>query len=256
MATIISNDTTKISRSGTDPTFQAGFNLYWTPLGARITSMRCRLLSWLASPPGVPLTGTVTAAIYESVFNGVLYVPTGSPLATGTVPQANVRTVSTAEEINDDPGDWHTFTFSSAIWMRVQKRYSIIFSVDQGTGHSMVTFSLSAPRAFENGLFSGVISKYDSGDWGGTSNWAFIMEVFGQLVNSLGWPYLPDTPDDRPDAYDPDDFWLPDYWEGGQHFPPQWGQPGDSKYFATGGGRWGQQLVAVGKDRVYYEELE
>jgi hypothetical protein len=71
--------------------------------------------------------------------------------------------------------------------------------------------------------------------------------------------FVPDTapsgltpfPSARPDDYNPDFFWQPDNWTGDTYVPSDWG-PG---YVATGGGRWGQQLVVVGKDLVYYEAL-
>ena len=66
---------------------------------------------------------------------------------------------------------------------------------------------------------------------------------------------LPDFPADRPDDYAPDDFWIPGEWDGDTYTPPEWAGPTPGRYFATGGGRWGQQLVAVGHGLIYYEEL-
>lgn len=66
---------------------------------------------------------------------------------------------------------------------------------------------------------------------------------------------LPDFPADRPDGYTPDDFWIPGKWDGDTYTPPEWGPPTNGRYFATGGGRWGLQLVAVGHGLIYYEEL-
>jgi hypothetical protein len=57
-------------------------------------------------------------------------------------------------------------------------------------------------------------------------------------------------PPDRPSGYDPDPRWQPGEWNGG-FTPPRW----DTPYVATGGGRWGRQLIGIGRDQIYYEEL-
>jgi len=55
-------------------------------------------------------------------------------------------------------------------------------------------------------------------------------------------PDMPTWPATRPTDYDPDLAWQPGTWV--------WG----SGYVATGGGRWHKQLVALGNQKVYYEE--
>lgn len=63
---------------------------------------------------------------------------------------------------------------------------------------------------------------------------------------------------DRPDAYDPDLFWVPGLWAwdgdvGDYVFTDgAWAEYG--ALIAIGGGRYNQQLVAVGHNCVYFEE--
>jgi len=48
-----------------------------------------------------------------------------------------------------------------------------------------------------------------------------------------------------------DYFWQPGVWSGDDYTDPYWG----SEYVATGGGRWGRQLVVAGDNSVYYEAV-
>ena len=58
----------------------------------------------------------------------------------------------------------------------------------------------------------------------------------------------------RPDDYDEDLIWVPGEWDGDDYTPPAWDDiPGN--YAAAGGGRYNQNLVAVGHNLVYYEEF-
>ena len=73
-------------------------------------------------------------------------------------------------------------------------------------------------------------------------------------------PRDPGRPDDltifppsRPDDYNPDDIWQPGDWtDPDTYVPGDWG----SGYVATGGGRWGQNLVVAGNQKIYYEPHE
>jgi hypothetical protein len=58
-------------------------------------------------------------------------------------------------------------------------------------------------------------------------------------------------PPSRPGGYDEDAFRQPGAWAGGVFTPPDW----DTEHVKQGGGRWGQQLVVIGKSLIYYEEL-
>jgi len=76
--------------------------------------------------------------------------------------------------------------------------------------------------------------------------------IWGQVVPSDYRQPLPVYPADRPDDYEPDDIWQPGEWQNGEWQNGQFA----SDYQAAGGGRWGQQLVVAGNDRIYYEERE
>lgn len=63
-------------------------------------------------------------------------------------------------------------------------------------------------------------------------------------------PSLATFPSERPYGYDPDLFWQPGEWTGPTTYvSPLWG----SGYVATGGGRWGQNLVVCANKKIYYE---
>lgn len=86
----------------------------------------------------------------------------------------------------------------------------------------------------------------------------------GVITRRIRITVLSDFPPGRPVGYNPDDFWIPGKWDGDIYTPPEWkdtpyewgGGSTPLRYFATGGGRWGIQLVAVGHGLVYYEELD
>jgi hypothetical protein len=60
---------------------------------------------------------------------------------------------------------------------------------------------------------------------------------------------LPTFPASRPGAYDPDEIWQPGEWSGGVWTTGQFA----IDYQSASGGRWQQQLVVAGNDRIYYE---
>jgi len=83
--------------------------------------------------------------------------------------------------------------------------------------------------------------------------WMYPTIVRGTPILSGGVDDITVFPPTRPEGYDPDLPWLPGDWTDDVYTPPEWGDISD--YVATGGGRWGQHLVAVGKSKVYYESL-
>jgi len=96
------------------------------------------------------------------------------------------------------------------------------------------------------------------GIWGGThlTGSDFIFRNFGdpEIVVSYNPDDLITFPPTRPDAYDPDLSWLPGDWTDDVYTSPKWGTSSD--YVATGGGRWGQNLVVAGNKKIYYEAFE
>jgi len=89
-------------------------------------------------------------------------------------------------------------------------------------------------------------------EWGTTWGdvWSFTTAKEGYVPPPDA---LPDFPPSRPDDYNPDLPWLPGEWNG-TYIPPEWGEPTD--YVATGGGRWGRNLVVAGNKKIYYEAFE
>jgi hypothetical protein len=87
--------------------------------------------------------------------------------------------------------------------------------------------------------------------WGETQGdeWSLVLKLLGEPDDLVIHPPV------RPDVYDPDFIWVPGEWDGDDYTPPAWGSPGDSVYISTGGGRWQQQLVAIGNNLVYIEDL-
>jgi hypothetical protein len=83
-------------------------------------------------------------------------------------------------------------------------------------------------------------------------------EVYPIIVLGINEPVpitdLPDFPATRPVDYDPDLIWTPDDWTDDVYTPPEWSEPA-GVYVAAGGGRYNQNLIAVAKDLVYYEEF-
>jgi len=78
----------------------------------------------------------------------------------------------------------------------------------------------------------------------------------------MPWEYLyitilpPDLiTETRPVDYDPDLVWVPGEWDGDEYTPPHWDEiPGN--YVAAGGGRFNQNLVVAGNNKIYYEDYE
>jgi len=67
---------------------------------------------------------------------------------------------------------------------------------------------------------------------------------------------MPDSlttfPSSRPVAYDEDKVWTPDNWTGEVYTPSEWSEP-DGVYVSSGGGRFHEQLVVAGNQKIYYE---
>ena len=91
------------------------------------------------------------------------------------------------------------------------------------------------------------------------SSWHSQSIGFAKLFRNYAWvgeeppPDLPSFPDTRPDDYDPDLIWTPGDWDGDTYVPPEWSEP-EGIYVAAGGGRWCQNLVVAGNQKIYYED--
>jgi len=86
-----------------------------------------------------------------------------------------------------------------------------------------------------------------SNEWGTTWGpvWWFITAPVGYV------PPLTPFPPSCCSVVENDSFWQPGVWSGDDYTDPYWG----SGYVATGGGRWGRQLVVAGDNSVYYEAV-
>ena len=67
-------------------------------------------------------------------------------------------------------------------------------------------------------------------------------------------PITPTVPEDRPDDYNFDYYWVPGSWDGDEYTPPHFEET-PTVIVAAGGGRWSKQLVCVGQSKIYYESL-
>jgi len=87
--------------------------------------------------------------------------------------------------------------------------------------------------------------------WGSnTYNYSFSWMVEGYVAPPDDLTTFPAT---RPDDYDPDLIWTPGEWDGEDYTPSAWDSP-EGVYVAAGGGRWGQNLVVAGNQKIYYED--
>lgn len=66
-------------------------------------------------------------------------------------------------------------------------------------------------------------------------------------------PIIPPVPDDRPEDYNFDFFWVPGSWDGDEYTPPHFDEE-PTVIVAAGGGRWSKNLVAAGNGKIYYED--
>ena len=81
-----------------------------------------------------------------------------------------------------------------------------------------------------------------------------LQTLFVWFINPGDITPLPSFPTTRPDDYDPDLVWVPTGWDDDTYTPPEWDNP-DGNYVVAGGGRWGQNLVVCGDNKVYYEAI-
>jgi len=84
-------------------------------------------------------------------------------------------------------------------------------------------------------------------------------ETFDITIVAPSWVAPPTDlisfPPDRADDYDDDAIWVPGLWSGGVYTPPAWGGYEDGELIVAGGGRWNKQMIALGHNAVYFEEL-
>ena len=213
----------------------------------KISSVKLKLFRF-DTAGGSGSAGTITVNIKAGVLGTG---PIGPVLATGSIDGSSIVYSAVVAPVE---GAWYEITFGTPVNLTKGNVYAIEVSAPNSDDVTLMYWKTDV--SFATYMGGSQCRSVDGGfAWSCALTWDSMFEAWGIPVNALGWPYLPDLPADRPDAYDPDQFWLPGEWVGDVYTDPKWGEPGDSKYFATGGGRWGQQLVAVGHSAVYFEEL-
>jgi len=233
------------------PPRQFGLSLFATPYGFTVSSILLRLAKY-----GAP-KGVFTVSLYETVLSGRYHVPTGSPLATASILHPDVTAYPYSIPWNP-VGALYPFIFSTPPIILPTVTYVIMFSSSPCSSSAFVGLGASTLGIEGNGASAGQI-YYSGVTWQSWPTSSTVFQLYGEVIipRNPARPDadLPDFPADRPDDYAPDDFWIPGEWNDDVYTPPNWGPPTNERYFATGGGRWGQQLVAVGHGLVYYEEL-
>jgi hypothetical protein len=237
-----------------------------------LTSATFNLANYVTGGLAAP-TGTLTATVYNSLGT----YPTGAAIASGTRSQSELPTLTTEQETYAANGIFLSFEFSPSVTFTPSANISIILTASQYTHSSP---NASGTIIYQNnnvtgdlaygGAVSGQLIKYgrfhpilpdtwsiNGGTPYGGSN--LLFELTGTEIIPRD-PERPDAdtitfPSTRPDAYNPDQIWDPGQWVGDVYTDPEWAAPGAGRYFATGGGRWNQQLVVCGNGQVYYEAL-
>jgi len=169
--------------------------------------------------------------------------------------------VSTGElttyEYYDSPagaGSWITFVFDSSYEFTSALPYIFVLSLDVPT---VIIGSPPYNTLPAWGTIQGTSDFRNKEDapavWEVYNNRSAIFRVNGTIIV----PVPPGTPDDLTpfppsccSVVENDSFWQPGVWSGDDYTDPYWG----SGYVATGGGRWGRNLVVAGHGLVYYED--
>lgn len=255
MAGVLISNTISNAKYGVLSSLGYGIYFQFHTASYVISSIKIKLGN-LGSPGGV-----ITAGLY-ALAGG--YAPSGPLITYG---QRNVAEITGWPydggffPLPPTAGEFIEFTFDTP---------TLITSIAEG-GHGWIinftsTGSITYPN-YTGRLMGAVGGIYTAVGLAGHNyeyapgSWVSLNSLGSPLFELYGDPYVPPSPTPpafpptRPGGYAPDDFWIPGEWNGGTYTPPEWGQPTDGRYFATGGGRWGIQLVAVGNGKIYYEEL-
>jgi len=233
-----------------------GINVTMVSATYQLTSVYLKLANY-----GTP-AGNVLVDVYLLSFVGSSWQPVGDALASGSLPQANIdnyASVWSAPYTN--VGALHEISLGVGTQLAPGHTYGIIFSATAGQlGVAFTAVMNSSPSAGYGPNVTASNFIFRNGTWQSFSTSFAIAQGWGTLYV----PVIPPSPTDalptfppatRPDGYDPDDYWIPGQWDGDDYTPPEFGPPTEGRYFATGGGRWSQQLIAIGHGTVYYEAL-
>ena len=210
-----------------------------------------------------PLSGTFMIAVYETDWALGMYglqyrAPTGDPLVTSVI---DMDAIPNEPLDLDNPGvSWttpHTLSVEIPCTCNVTQYYALMFSVSNYTIQRGLGINMSSDLEITSwNIHPQTIHRDSIYGW----NWPSICPYFA-LYGDIVIPRDPNRPDadtipfppSRPDDYDPDLIWTPDEWDGDTYVPPEWSDP-EGIYVAAGGGRWCQNLVVAGNQKIYYED--
>lgn len=196
--------------------------------------------------------GDMTVSIYEAGLNDN---PVFSPLVTGIIANADIPVTGSGSGLA-----WIEVEFGTLITASKGTTKVIVASFPDATAEYSSANQLTWWGAISSDYELGFTQLSDDGgvNWNDRTAGAFEFrdrgfEVWGQdIVVPVPTPddLISFPPSERPDDYDPDLFWQPGEWtDPNTYVSPSWG----TGYVATGGGRWGQNLVVAGNNKVYYE---
>jgi len=192
--------------------------------------------------------------------------PIGAILATASIECDSVEPSydMTASGFDQD-GAWHTLTLNNEVTIKAGTYYDLVFTTSYVPGlYITMEFVATAWNRFqpveETYLVCGDMIYYhiSTGNWMSLGASAPLIEIYGDVLipsNPLEPSDTIDFPPTRPDDYDDDLHWVPGEWDGDEYTPPHWDEiPGN--YVAAGGGRFNQNLVVAGNNKIYYEDYE
>ena len=238
--------------------------------------------------------GTLTSPDHRTMDDVAVYITTAIPIGDGTFYPGEILVsgVFHAGDVsNFFPPEWITvpMTFPEDLVFEDGVSYAIVLvsSCPAPIGYNQdflcwwydnVDYYLGGHEGFSKGTWSwtpqatsdsnfrlyGTTWPAESESLSLSGTCSAVSSCTGAITKSIEIISVIDFPPSRPVYYDPDDYWIPGKWDGDTYTPPEWkdtpydwgGGSTPLRYFATGGGRWGIQLVAVGHGLVYYEELD
>jgi hypothetical protein len=208
------------------------------------------LAIWLFVPS--PLTwnpGPLTVSLNNAVDG---FEPTSFVRGSGQIAQGDLVT------------GWNTVTLNAVSTVNTNGNYAILANFGSATEHppsglqEIKWFGSAWDVQQTTDYYPGAcwLHVRDSTGWTELDNGVnFSDRAFQVYGVDIGVVLPPGPavgfPTSRPSGYNPNFHWQPGVWAGGVYTGSFW----DTSYVATGGGRWGQQLVVAGNKQIWYEEL-
>ena len=211
---------------------------------------------------GHGVVNTISCYIATDCVLGSQPLPTSVCDANNTILSTEVDSFSYG--VYDGTYSVHTFEFTACPILTGQN-WLIVTQTGTGLDEEATFAAVWSGSGFPGSTYetsTGVTQLYiintvfpQQNNWQSFSAVKPYVEVDGTFI---GAPPEPETPDDLTpfppsccSVVENDYFWQPGVWSGDDYTDPYWG----SEYVATGGGRWGRQLVVAGDNSVYYEAV-